>query len=92
MKEDEKKEILESYKWIKVKPYKMNAELSWESRYKELEEHHVKETTFLIEKIRSMVDNFIHLDSTTGVWQQINRIAVNPVNMSCRNSNRTSLL
>jgi hypothetical protein len=57
MNELEKKEILETYKWIKVKKYSMNEELSWEERYKELEKHHIEETTFLIEKIRELVKN-----------------------------------
>lgn len=55
MTEAEKQEILESYKWIKVKGYKMNEALSWEERYRELEKHHVAETTFLIEKLREVV-------------------------------------
>jgi hypothetical protein len=55
MTEENKKEILETYKWIKVKSYKMNAELSWEERYKALEQHHIEETNFLIEKVRSLV-------------------------------------
>jgi hypothetical protein len=48
MTEEEKIEILETYKWIKVKTYKKDTSLSLEERYKLLEEHHLKETTFLI--------------------------------------------
>jgi hypothetical protein len=55
MTAEERKEILESYKWIKVKSYKMNEQLSWEERYKELDKHHIAETTFLIEKVRELV-------------------------------------
>lgn len=55
MKTEEKKEILETYKWIKVKPYKMNEELSWEERYREFEKHHIDETNFLIDKVRTLV-------------------------------------
>ena len=55
MKPEEKKEILETYKWIKVKMYKMNEQLSWEERYKELEKHHEVETNFLIGKVRELV-------------------------------------
>jgi len=29
--------------------------LSWEERYMKLEEHHVKETQFLIDKVRELV-------------------------------------
>ena len=55
MTEEEKKEILNSYKWIKVKQYQMNEQLSWEERYRELEKHHIEETTFLIDKLREIV-------------------------------------
>lgn len=40
------------YSWIKVKKYKMDESLSWEERYKQLEAHHIEETTFLIEELR----------------------------------------
>ena len=55
MNAEEKKEILSTYKWIKVKPYRMNELLSWEERYRELEKHHIDETNFLIKKIRDIV-------------------------------------
>jgi len=42
------------YKWIKVKHYKMDETLSWEERYKQLEQHHIEETTFLIEEVRKL--------------------------------------
>ena len=57
MEELEKKEILETYKWIKVKKYKDDDILTWEERYKRLEEHHIEETSFLIDKIRNIVKN-----------------------------------
>ncbi len=53
--EEERKEILETYKWIKVKKYVMDETVSWEERYKKLEEHHVDETNFLINKIREII-------------------------------------
>ena len=55
MTEELRNEILETYRWIKVSPYKLNHELSWEERYKSLEKHHIEETTFLIEEIRKLV-------------------------------------
>lgn len=55
MEEFEKKEILETYKWIKIKKYKEDEDLTWEERYKKLEEHHIEETNFLINKIRDIV-------------------------------------
>lgn len=57
LREKDKKEILESYKWIKVKKYKDDDTLSWEERYKLLEQHHIEETNFLIDKIRKIVSN-----------------------------------
>ena len=53
--EEEKREILETYKWIKVKKYVMDENLSWEERYKKLDEHHIEETNFLINKIREII-------------------------------------
>ena len=37
------------------KKYEDDDSLTWEERYKRLEEHHTKETTFLISKIREIV-------------------------------------
>lgn len=55
--EIEKKKILETYSWIKVPKYKDDPSLSLEERFKLLEEHHIKETTFLIQKIREVVSD-----------------------------------
>lgn len=44
----------EGYKWVKVKRYVMDESLSWEERYKKLEEHHIKETTFLVDEVRKL--------------------------------------
>ena len=55
MKPEEKEEILNSYKWIKVPKYVDDQNLSWEDRYQKLNAHHIEETTFLIEKIRAFV-------------------------------------
>ncbi len=55
MDELEKKIILETYKWIKVKRYIDDDSLSWQERYKSLEKHHLEETNFLINKIREIV-------------------------------------
>ncbi|QKJ28714.1 hypothetical protein HQ865_02715 [Mucilaginibacter mali] len=51
----DKNEILNSYKWIKVPKYRDDDSLSWEERYNRLNEHHIQETTFLIDKIREIV-------------------------------------
>ncbi len=55
MDELEKKIILETYKWIKVKRYIDDDSLSWQERYESLEKHHLEETNFLINKIREIV-------------------------------------
>lgn len=51
----EKEIILNTYKWIKVPRYQDDPALSWEERYKKLEGHHIQETQFLIDKVRSLV-------------------------------------
>jgi len=55
MTEQEKNEILNTYKWIKVPKYIDDQSLSWEERYRKLDAHHIQETTFLIDKIRELV-------------------------------------
>lgn len=55
MEEEKKRDILETYKWIKIKKYIDDESLTWEERYKILWEHHIEETTFLIDKIRAIV-------------------------------------
>ncbi len=57
MTKEELEEILNTYKWIKVKRFKDDVNLSWEDRFKALEEHHVQETSFLVDKIRELVKN-----------------------------------
>lgn len=57
MNEEEKNEILNTFKWIKVKRFKDDETKTWEERYKELEKHHVEETQFLIDKIRKIIKN-----------------------------------
>lgn len=51
----------EGYSWIKVKRYKMDETKSWEERYKELEQHHIEETTFLIEEVRKLSEMYEQL-------------------------------
>lgn len=57
MMDQEKNEILNSYKWIKVKRYNDDDALSWEDRFNSLRDHHIEETTFLINKIREIVSS-----------------------------------
>lgn len=42
------------YGWIKVPRYEDDPNLSWEERYQRLEQHHIAETTFLIEEVRKL--------------------------------------
>lgn len=42
------------YKWIKVGRHKDDESKTWKQRHADLNEHHVKETTFLIEEIRKL--------------------------------------
>ena len=71
MEELEKKEILETYKWIKIKKFKDDESLSWEERYKKLEEHHIEETNFLIDKIRDIINLGKEFKSTK--WDKLNK-------------------
>lgn len=47
-------EILNGYTWIKVKRHQDDPSKSWEDRFKILEQHHLKETEFLIRKVREL--------------------------------------
>ena len=60
------KEIQEGYSWIKVPRYKMDESLSWEERYSQLENHHIEETTFLIDMVRELSQKYEDIRRTTG--------------------------
>jgi len=51
------------YNWIKVKRYVMDESKSWEERHKDLTEHHIKETAFLIEEVRKLAKRLDELSS-----------------------------
>jgi len=55
MDDAEKKEILTSCRWIKVPKYADDENLPLKERFKRLQEHHIKETAFLIAKIREII-------------------------------------
>lgn len=44
----------EGFGWIKSGRHRDDPSLSWEERHRILEEHHVKETTFLIDEVRRL--------------------------------------
>jgi hypothetical protein len=52
----------QSYQWIKVSRYQEDASKSWEARYKDLQDHHLQETTFLIEEVRRLARILDELD------------------------------
>jgi hypothetical protein len=47
-------ESYEGYGWIKVPKYRLDETKTWEERYRDLERHHILETTFLIDKVREL--------------------------------------
>ena len=54
---EEIEEILNSYKWIKVKKpvYEPGTDLaSVQTNFERLDQHHIEETTFLIEIVREL--------------------------------------
>jgi len=50
------------YNWIKVEKHFWNKDKSWEENYKDLEKHHIAETQFLINKVRSLAEELSHYD------------------------------
>lgn len=50
-----------NYSWIKVKRYVDDPSLTWEERYRKLEEHHQKETEFLIKTCRELACQILQL-------------------------------
>ena len=47
-------ESFKSYGWIKVPKYVMDESKTWAERYRQFEEPHIAETTFLIDKVREL--------------------------------------
>ena len=47
-------ERYEGYGWIKVTRHRDDPTFSWEERFRVLQEHHIKETQFLIDEIRRL--------------------------------------
>ena len=47
-------EHYDGFKWVKVKRYTFDPNLSWEENWHNLDVHHVKETTFLVDEIRKL--------------------------------------
>ena len=56
MTKEEREEILTTYKWINVKRFDPLKYPTLEERYNALVDHHEKETMFLINKVREVVN------------------------------------
>ncbi len=63
-------ELYSDYKWIKVKRYQMDESKCWQERYKDLDEHHVKETSFLINEVRSLAKKLDELQTRANKVQR----------------------
>lgn len=59
MNKEELNEILDSYKWIKVKKHDVWISGNEGEKYMELYNHHSKETEFLIKKCREMATELL---------------------------------
>ncbi|HKD36688.1 MAG TPA: hypothetical protein VKB78_07800 [Pirellulales bacterium] len=51
----------EGYGWIKVGRHRDDPTLSWEERFRILEQHHLAETGFLIDEIRRLAKEYDRL-------------------------------
>lgn len=49
--------LYDGYKWIKAKKHVYDSEKSWEENYQDLKNHHIEETSFLIEELRKLAEN-----------------------------------
>jgi hypothetical protein len=47
-------DICQTHNWIKVKRHQDDPSKSWEDRFSVLASHHLKETEFLIAKVREL--------------------------------------
>jgi hypothetical protein len=65
MKAEEKDRILSTTKWIGVKRHEDDEGLTWEERYKILHDHHVAETTFLVDKVRELTETILTVEELT---------------------------
>lgn len=68
-------EILQGYKWIKVKAHIDDPSKTWQERYHILEQHHRRETEFLIAKVRELAkrpcpkcENGANMDPSKSAW------------------------
>ena len=57
-------EKYQGYQWIEVPRYEMDEFKSWEERYQELDAHHIRETAFLIAKVRELAAEIDRLRGT----------------------------
>lgn len=55
----------EDFSWIKVRRYSKDNSKSAEEQLAELEQHHLKETTFLLNKCRELANELLNHRSRT---------------------------
>ena len=69
--QEDLQEILDSYKWIKVRAYResdlRNPCVEWKSEYQSLARHHKTETEFLINKCRELALKLINKENEKNV-------------------------
>jgi len=69
--QEDLQEILDSYKWIKVRAYSeadlRNPCVEWKSEYQSLARHHKTETEFLINKCRELALKLINKENEKNV-------------------------
>ena len=65
MNREQLNEIINSYKWIKVKKHTTWVSGTEGQQYKELEEHHIEETKFLISKCRELASELLNNNRLT---------------------------
>jgi hypothetical protein len=63
MKDTELLEIIETYNWIKISPYKFednrNPNVEWKYAYNQLLAHHREANAFLINKCRELAEELL---------------------------------
>jgi hypothetical protein len=49
----------DGHKWIRVKRHTHDPDKSWEDNYRDLDRHHVAETSFLIDEVRKLAAELV---------------------------------
>ena len=70
MSKEELNEIIYSYKWIKVKKHTPWVSGTEGQKYKELEEHHIEETEFLISKCKELAKELLDNEEAISFYKK----------------------